>query len=255
MATISEITKEIRLIESLDVLASCPHHDDDRAGIQKALLQHKTRLEKQTVLLEKYEYMKRYENEHAGKIVAGIDEAGRGPVAGEVVAAAVILPEEFILPGLDDSKKLSLKKRLEFRGFIMGYADFGIGIATVEEIDQYNIYQATRMAMKRALENLTERPEHLLIDAMTLDTDIEQTSIIKGDTNSNSIAAASVLAKTTRDMMMDSYSEEFPGYDFENNKGYGTKKHLDGIENFGVTNIHRTTFEPVKSKINQKTLF
>ena len=90
---------------------------------------------------------------------------------------------------------------------------------------------------------------------MTLDTGIEQTSIIKGDANSNSIAAASVLAKTTRDMMMDSYSKEFPGYDFENNKGYGTRKHLDGIENFGITKIHRKTFEPVKSKINQKTLF
>lgn len=255
MATVSEITSEIKLIESLDALASCPHHEDGRAGVRKALVQHKTHLERQAVLLEKYEYMKRYENEHQGKIVAGIDEAGRGPIAGEVIAAAVILPEDFVLPGLDDSKKLSLKKRLAFREFIMKHADFGIGKATVEEIDQYNIYQATRMAMRRALENLTERPEHLLIDAMMLDTDIEQTSIIKGDANSNSIAAASVLAKTTRDMMMDSYSEEFPGYDFENNKGYGTKKHLDGIENFGVTRIHRKTFEPVKSKISQKTLF
>ncbi|WP_052256627.1 ribonuclease HII [Salinicoccus sp. YB14-2] len=255
MATISEITKEIRLIDSLEALKSCSYQGDCRAGVQKALLQHKSRLEKQNALLEKYEHMKRYENEHAGKIVAGIDEAGRGPIAGEVVAAAVILPYGFTLPGLDDSKKLSMKKRLEFRGIIMERADFGIGIATVEEIDKYNIYEATRLAMKRAVDGLSERPEHLLIDAMTLDTEIEQTSIIKGDANSNSIAAASVLAKTTRDMMMDSYSEEFPGYDFENNKGYGTKKHLDGIESFGVTKIHRTTFEPVKSKINQKTLF
>lgn len=255
MATISEITKEIRMIETLDLLASCPHHDDKRTGVQKALLQHKTRLEKHVLLLEKYEYMKRYENEHAGKIVAGIDEAGRGPIAGEVVAAAVILPEDFKLPGLDDSKKLSLKKRLEFRGFIMVHADYGIGMATVREIDTYNIYEATKMAMDRALNNLMQQPDHLLIDAMTLNTGIEQTSIIKGDANSNSIAAASVLAKTTRDMMMDSYSEEFPGYDFHNNKGYGTKKHLDGIESFGVTKIHRKTFEPVKSKISQKTLF
>src|SRR5699024_12334270 len=133
------------------------------------------------------------------------------------------------LHGLDDSKKLSLKKRLEFRELIMAHADYGIGIASAEEIDKYNIYQAAKIAMKRALENLTEKPDHLLIDAMTLDTGIEQTSIIKGDANSNSIAAASVLAKTTRDMMMDSYSKEFPGYDFENNKGYGTRKHLDGI--------------------------
>ena len=255
MATISEITKEIKLIESLEALESCPHHKDERAGVQKALMQHRNRLEKQTLLLEKYEYMMRYENEHPGKVVAGIDEAGRGPIAGEVVAAAVILPDDFKLPGLDDSKKLSVKKRLEFREFIMAHADYGIGIATSEEIDEYNIYQAAKIAMNRALENLTEQPDHLLIDAMTLDTDIEQTSIIKGDANSNSIAAASVLAKTTRDMMMDSYSKEFPGYDFENNKGYGTRKHLDGIENFGVTKIHRKTFEPVKSKINQKTLF
>lgn len=255
MATISEITKEIRRIESLGALESCPHHRDGRAGVQKALLQHRNRLEKQALLMEKYQHMMRYENEHPGKIVAGIDEAGRGPIAGEVVAAAVILPENFKLYGLDDSKKLSLKKRLEFKKIIMEHTDFGIGMATVEEIDKYNIYEAAKMAMKRALDDLTQKPDHLLIDAMTLDTDIEQTSIIKGDANSNSIAAASVLAKTTRDMMMDRYGSEFPGYDFHNNKGYGTKNHLVGIENFGVTEIHRKTFEPVKSKISQKTLF
>lgn len=254
MLTVSDITKEIKLIESLEMLGASPFHADKRAGVQRALLQHKKHLTRQEALLEKYDHMSRYENGLAGP-VAGVDEAGRGPIAGEVVAAAVILPEGYLLPGLDDSKKLSLKKRLEFRGDIMAHCDYGIGIATVEEIDRFNIYEATKLAMQRSIDQLEQRPDHLLIDAMTLETETKQTSIIKGDANSVSIAAASVLAKTTRDMMMESYSKKFPGYDFENNKGYGTGKHLAGIEKFGITGIHRKTFEPVKSKISQKTLF
>lgn len=254
MTTVSEAVKEIKTITTLEALEACPLHEDSRAGVRKALLQHRSFLEKQSALMRKYEEMSRYENALEG-IIAGVDEAGRGPVAGEVVAAAVILPEGFVLPGLDDSKKLSLKQRLRFRENIMAHCDHGIGVATVEEIDEYNIYEASKMAMLRAVGQLKHKPDHLLIDAMTLGTDIEQTSIIKGDANSVSIAAASVLAKTTRDMMMDSYSKEFPGYEFDKNKGYGTKKHLEALDNLGVTSIHRRTFEPVKSKIYQKTLF
>lgn len=254
MATVSETVKAIKSISTLEELDGCPHHGDSRAGVKKALVQHRKHLEKQSALIRRFEEMSRYENSMSG-LIAGVDEAGRGPIAGEVVAAAVILPEGFILPGLDDSKKLSLKQRLAFREYIMARCDYGIGVATVEEIDRVNIYEASRLAMKRAVDELDVRPDHLLIDAMTLGTDMNETSIIKGDANSVSIAAASVLAKTTRDMMMDSYSEEYPGYEFDRNKGYGTKKHLEALDNMGVTEIHRRTFEPVKSKIYQKTLF
>lgn len=254
MTTVNEVVKEIKAIQTLEALEACAHHEDSRAGVKKALVQHRARLEKQAVLAKKYEEMSRYEKSIRGTI-AGVDEAGRGPVAGEVVAAAVILPPDFFLPGLDDSKKLSLKQRLSFREAIMAQCDYGLGIATVAEIDEYNIYEASKLAMMRAVDRLEQKPDHLLIDAMTLGTDINQTSIIKGDANSVSIAAASVLAKTTRDMMMDGYSKEFPGYGFDKNKGYGTKKHLEALDNLGVTSIHRRTFEPVKSKIYQKTLF
>lgn len=254
MTTVNEVVKEIKAIQTFEALEACAHHEDSRAGVKKALLQHRTHLEKQAVLAKKYEKMSRYEKTIRGTI-AGVDEAGRGPVAGEVVAAAVILPPDFFLPGLDDSKKLSLKQRLSFREAIMAQCDYGLGIATVAEIDEYNIYEASKLAMMRAVDRLEQKPDHLLIDAMTLGTDINQTSIIKGDANSVSIAAASVLAKTTRDMMMDSYSKEFPGYEFDKNKGYGTKKHLEALDNLGVTSIHRRTFEPVKSKTYQKTLF
>ncbi|MCD2136650.1 ribonuclease HII [Salinicoccus halitifaciens] len=254
MATVSEAVKEIKAIQTLEALAASPYHGDGRAGVKKALVQHQARLEKQAALVEKFEVMSRYENGMSGRI-AGVDEAGRGPIAGEVVAAAAVLPEGFILPGLDDSKKLSLKQRLAFREYIMAHCDYGIGIATVEEIDRLNIYEAARLAMRRAVDELDVRPDHLLIDAMTLGTDMDETSIIRGDANSVSIAAASVLAKTTRDMMMDSYSEVYPGYEFDKNKGYGTKKHLEALDELGVTSIHRRTFEPVKSKICQKTLF
>ena len=216
-----------------------------------AISRQKRRIEKEQVLLDKYEEMRRYERELESvcRYIAGVDEAGRGPIAGEVVAAAVILPGGFLLPGLDDSKKLSAKKREAFREIIMREAHVGIGIADAGEIDALNIYEASRLAMQRAVENLAIGPDHLLVDAMTIGAGVDETAIIKGDANSVSIAAASVIAKTTRDRMMEEYDRLYPGYHFSGNKGYGTKDHLAGLENFGVTPIHRRTFEPVKSLI------
>lgn len=252
MATIKEIKDELKGMKTLHALESSSYINDDRTGVINAVKQRRSQLLKEELLQKQYTEMMNFENEHSGKIVAGIDEAGRGPLAGEVVASAVILPDGFYLPGLNDSKKLSLKKRMIFRETIMNDAEYGIGIATVEEIDRLNIYQATKLAMKRAVENLAIKPDYLLIDAMNLDMGIEETSLIKGDARSVSIAAASVIAKTTRDMMMEAYDIEFPGYDFKRNKGYGTASHLSGLDKKGMCSIHRKTFEPIKSKFTVK---
>lgn len=244
---ISDIKLELNKIKTLADLAASPHHLDERKGVQGALKSRARTLQKEAELVQKYDDMMRYENLHKNKIIAGIDEAGRGPLAGEVVASAVILPSDQVFIGLDDSKKIPAKKRQELREMIMGYADYGIGIASVEEIDRLNIYEATKLAMTRAVENLKVQPEHLLIDAMTLDNGIEQTSLIKGDALSNSIAAASIIAKTTRDEMMANHAKMYPQYDFEKNMGYGTKAHLDGLREYGACEIHRRSFEPIKS--------
>ncbi|HEY8364198.1 MAG TPA: ribonuclease HII [Haloplasmataceae bacterium] len=208
---------------------------------------------KEFKLYSKFINMTTYENELRGlniRLIGGIDEAGRGPLAGPVVASCVILPNDFYLPGLDDSKKLSVKKRELFFTEIQSKAiGIGIGIVDVNEIDEYNIYQATKIAMTNAISNLIVKPEHLLIDAMTLDIDIPQTSIIKGDQKSISIAAASIIAKVTRDHYMDELDKIYPEYHFKNNKGYGTKEHLEAIKKYGITNVHRKTFEPIKSML------
>lgn len=244
---ISDIKLALNKIKTLDDLAASEFHLDERKGVQSALKSRARTLQKESDLIEKYKDMMRYENEHYGKIIAGIDEAGRGPLAGEVVAAAVILPLEHDFLGLDDSKKIPAKKRVELREEIMKYADYGIGVASVEEIDTFNIYEATKLAMDRAVKNLKHTPDHLLIDAMTLDNGIEQTSLIKGDAISNSIAAASIIAKTTRDEMMIDHSKRYPNFGFEKNMGYGTKEHLEGLKNYGTCSIHRRSFEPIKS--------
>lgn len=182
------------------------------------------------------------------RAIAGIDEVGRGPLAGPVVAAAVILPPGCKIKGLNDSKKIPKKKHQEIYQAVLDKAlAVGIGLIDNEIIDQVNIYEATKLAMKEALSKLSLKPDYLLIDAMKLDIDIPQESIIKGDANSLSIAAASIVAKVTRDKLMADYDKEYPGYDFAQNAGYGTKSHLQGLERHGVTPIHRKTFEPVKS--------
>ena len=161
--------------------------------------------------------------------IGGVDEVGRGPLNGPVVTACVVLPKNFILEGLTDSKKLSEKKRNEYFTYIKEHAvAYGIGMCTPEEIDEYNIYEATKIAMKRAIVEVQKQVplQHVLIDAMPLELEIGVTSIIKGDAKSISIAAASVLAKVTRDEMMYELDKKYPEYGFKNHKGYPTKKHI-----------------------------
>ena len=201
-----------------------------------------------------------YENElikKGIKVIAGVDEVGRGPLVGNVTAACVVLPLNYKLAGLTDSKKLSEKKREEFYKIIKKDAlAIGIGEISAEEIDKINIYEATKKAMTIAINEANKqiKLEHILIDAMPLELDIPTTSIIKGDAKSLSIAAASVIAKVTRDKEMYELDKIYPMYEFKNNKGYGTKKHIEAIEKYGIIKEHRKTYEPVarnKNKINK----
>lgn len=192
--------------------------------------------------------MKEFETElyESGiKYIAGIDEVGRGPLVGPVVTAAVILPKDFYDERINDSKKLTEKKRELLYDVIMENAvSVGIGISSEDVIDEINILEATKKAMIEAVNNLNVKPEHLLIDAVKLNIDIPQTSIIKGDAKSESIAAASIIAKVTRDRMMIELDKLHPEYDFKHNKGYGTKKHIEAIEKYGIIKEHRKTFAP-----------
>ena len=178
------------------------------------------------------------------QLVCGVDEAGRGPLAGPVCAAAVILPPELVIPGLNDSKKLTDKKRRELCSVITAEAvSYGIAFASEQEIDEINILQATYEAMRQAIEKLNPQPAVLLNDAVRIpQVAIQQVPIIKGDAKSVSIAAASIVAKVTRDRMMEQYEEVFPGYGFARNKGYGSKEHIETLQTMGPTAIHRRSF-------------
>lgn len=186
-------------------------------------------------------------------LIAGVDEVGRGPLIGPVVACACILPVNFYHKDIKDSKKLSEKKREEMYKIIKENAiSIGIGIVSEKVIDEVNIYEATKIAMKEAIKNLNITPEHVLIDAMKLELNIPSTSIIKGDTKSESIAAASIIAKVTRDHMLDEMDKEYPMYDLKNNKGYGTKKHLEALQTYGPCKYHRVSYSPVRNALNEK---
>ena len=180
--------------------------------------------------------------------IAGVDEVGRGPLVGPVVTSCVVLPKGYVLDGLTDSKKLTKKQREKFYDIIMNDAlGIGIGIKSEKVIDEVNIYEATKLAMKEAIENCKKKCqiEHVLIDAMKLDLDIPSTSIIKGDYKSITIAAASVIAKVTRDRMLEELDKKYPMYGFKDNAGYGTKKHIEAIKEYGIIDEHRKTFKPV----------
>lgn len=184
--------------------------------------------------------------------IGGVDEVGRGPLIGPVVTACVVLPKDFILEGLTDSKKLSEKKRNEYYKYIKEHAlACEVGIIGPKKIDEVNIYEATKLAMKQAIDkvNAKLKLEHVLIDAMSLELDIPTTSIIKGDAKSISIAAASVIAKVTRDDMMYELDKKYPQYDFKSHKGYPTKKHLEAIEKYGIIEGYRKTYGPIKKII------
>lgn len=199
--------------------------------------------------LHKYEHAL---NNQGIDYIAGIDEVGRGPLVGPVVCACVVLPKDFELVGLTDSKKLSAKKRDLFYDIIKEQA-LGIGLGIIDEkrIDEINIYQATKEGMKMALDNVLCKVEHVLIDAMPLELDIPSTSIIKGDAKSITIAAASVIAKVTRDRMMDELDLKYPMYGFKRHKGYPTKEHLQAIDKYGIIENHRKSYKPVMDVINK----
>lgn len=203
--------------------------------------------------IDNYKY-ERELKEKGINFIAGVDEVGRGPLVGPVVAACVVLPDDFNLDGLTDSKKLSEKKRDYFFEEVKRQAlGVGIGIIDEKKIDEVNIYEATKLAMKEAINDCLKncRIEHILIDAMPLELDIPTTSIIKGDLKSITISAASVIAKVTRDRMLDELDEKFPMYDFKKNKGYPTKKHLAAIEEFGIIDEHRRSYGPVKKYLEE----
>ncbi|MER2041008.1 MAG: ribonuclease HII [Desemzia incerta] len=226
---------------------------DARKGVIAAVRSWDKKAEKQQLAQEKLQEMLAYERRawaHGKEFIAGVDEVGRGPLAGPVVSAAVILPEDFNIVGINDSKQLSLAKRNELFDIIQEKAlAVGVGIKDAAVIDQVNIYEASKLAMLEAIEQMPIQPDHLLVDAMTLPLPISQESIIKGDAKSVSIAAASIIAKVTRDRMMEEYDVMYPGYGFPNNAGYGTKEHLTALEDLGVTPIHRRSFAPVREAL------
>ncbi|ASN05743.1 ribonuclease HII [Virgibacillus necropolis] len=225
---------------------------DSRKGVQKLWKAYEQGQKKEKELELHFLEMCQYEHKNytnGCEYIAGIDEAGRGPLAGPVVAAAVILPRNFKLLGLDDSKLLNEHKRNEFFTLIKEQAiSFGISIVSNQKIDQVNIYEATKIAMRDALSQLDPCPDHVLIDAVPLEhLPCTSESITKGDQKSITIAAASVLAKVTRDTIMKKIHKDFPFYDFESNMGYGTKHHMDALKQHGSTPFHRKSFAPVKN--------
>jgi ribonuclease HII len=228
--------------------------NDHRAGVLKLVTSWQKKLEHEKNLqmshAEKILFDESFKL-HKTDLVAGIDEAGRGPLAGPVVTAAVIFdgyPKELL--GINDSKILPRLKRENYAEIIKKHAlAYYVHIQSIEQIDTFNIYQATKSSMTLAVENLPIQPQVLLVDAMTLPTDIAQHSIIKGDAKSLAIAAASILAKTTRDNLMNEFDKIYPEYHFAKNAGYGTADHLAALKQFGVTKIHRKSFEPIKTMI------
>ena len=251
MPTIKEVKERLASIQRLDDPLLTELEQDSRSGVIQAIAKRKKEIQKRLDEDERLEGMLAYEKElytQGIQLIAGVDEVGRGPLAGPVVAAAVILPKACKIPGLNDSKKIPKSKHKEiYEAVLQNAIAIGIGVKDNHVIDQVNIYEATKLAMMEAIGQLEPQPQHLLIDAMRLDLPIPQTSIIKGDANSLSIAAASIVAKVTRDQMMEEFDCEYPGYDFTQNAGYGTANHLAGLHKLGVTPIHRRSFEPVKS--------
>ena len=225
---------------------------DERSGVQKLLVAYYKRLEKEAQEKERFTKMLAYESEYyaqAVQYVAGVDEAGRGPLAGPLVIAAVILPRNAFIAGLNDSKQLSAAKRDKLYDEIIAKAvAIEVNIVSVSNIDKYNIYAATQRGMAQVLEHLPVQPQVALIDAMPVTAkNMECVPIVHGDALSASIAAASIIAKVTRDRIMERLDTLFPAYGFAHNKGYGSGAHMQAIAEFGATKWHRRSYEPVKS--------
>ncbi len=250
METLSSLKKQLNESPSFELLSELK--SDSRVGVQKLLHSYYVKQQKAAVSEEKFRQRFILEQQYWQEFpyIAGIDEVGRGPLAGPVVSAAVILPRDFRVLEVNDSKQLTADKRQElFLQIVEGALAIGVGVQSEQVIDEINIYEATRLAMAEAVGNLDIQPNFLFVDAMQVPVDIPQLKLIKGDAKSNSIACASIVAKVLRDRLMNSFAQAYPGYDFANNDGYGTKKHLEGLKKLGVTPIHRQTFEPIKSMV------
>ncbi|MFK9092416.1 ribonuclease HII [Bacillus salipaludis] len=251
--TIVEIERQLENIKAENDPLLLHILQDERKGVQQLLQKWHKKMAEEKRLKEKFNDMNVFEEKWRSQgfeLIAGVDEVGRGPLAGPVVAAAVILPKNFFLAGLDDSKKLSEKKRQEFDKIIRNEAlAYSVSMIDAPEIDAVNIYEATKKAMKAAIASLNPKPDLLLIDAMKLETPYPAESIIKGDAKSISIAAASIVAKTARDELMKEISLSYPAYGFQQNMGYGTKEHIQAIKQNGISPYHRKSFAPVKDYI------
>ena len=243
---IAEIKAELEGLE-IDALQGFidTYTVDERGGVQKLVATAEKRLEKHHAELARTESIKKYEKEYDNYVyICGMDEVGRGPLAGPVVAGAVILPKDCDILYINDSKKLSAAKREELYDEIMEKAvATGLGFVSPERIDEINILQATYEAMRQAIGKLSPQPDLLLNDAVSIpEVDIKQVPIIKGDAKSISIGAASIIAKVTRDRLMEEYDRMYPQYGFASNKGYGSAEHIAAIREYGATPIHRRTF-------------
>ena len=242
----SEIKKQFQVEEEADICRLIEEYQtDERAGVQKLVDSARKKLERRNQERQRMEQMKRYEREYAEyTYIAGMDEVGRGPLAGPVVTCAVILPKDCDLLYINDSKKVSAKLREKLCGEIKEVAlDYQIGMADHTVIDEINILQATYKAMRDCVSGMQVQPDLLLNDAVTVPgISIPQVPIVKGDAKSISIAAASIVAKVTRDAMMEQYDKLYPEYDFASNKGYGSAKHIEAIKKYGPCPIHRRTF-------------
>lgn len=243
---IGEIKEELKAAEDILLPDFIKKYEaDERSGVQKLIEQARKRIEKLEQEKSRIEALKAYEREYAQyEYICGIDEVGRGPLAGPVVAGAVILPKDCDILYINDSKKLSAQKREMLYDEIMEKAvAVGIGMAGPNRIDEINILQATYEAMREAIRNLAVKPDILLNDAVTIPgVDIRQVPIIKGDAKSISIGAASIVAKVTRDRLMVDYDKIMPEYDFASNKGYGSAEHIAALKKYGPTPIHRASF-------------
>ncbi|MGN0466371.1 MAG: ribonuclease HII [Lachnospiraceae bacterium] len=252
--SIKQIQRELETCAQENILNMLKELEEDgRVGVKKLIIREKRKLDEKKAELDRIEQMKRYEKKYSEySYICGIDEVGRGPLAGPVVAAAVILPKDCNILYINDSKKLSAKKREQLYDEIMEKAvAVGVGMASHERIDEINILQATYEAMREAISHLSVQPNLLLNDAVTIPkVEISQVPIIKGDEKSISIAAASIIAKVTRDRMMETFDEIYPEYDFASNKGYGSQKHIEALKKYGMTDIHRRSF--LKSIISEQ---
>ena len=248
--TINEIKELLSHEPTAELIAELAQ--DKRVAVQKLLQSYHKRIEKAALEKERFYKMLSYERQYYGegaKLIAGVDEAGRGPLAGHLVIAAVILPEDVFISGLNDSKQISASKRDKLYDEVLQKAiSVSVNIVSISNIDELNIYRATQVGMSEVLLSLDVRPDVALIDAMPVEAeDIKTVSLVHGDALSASIAAASIVAKVTRDRIMEKLAVLYPAYGFAGNKGYGSKEHMQAIKNEGATSWHRRSYEPVKS--------